>query len=451
MSRGRVSRSALVALALVAATLPARAADDAAGTTVGSFLSVGAGASVLSMGGATIASGRDLAAAAWNPASLSRLDALEFSLSHAPLPGGASQEWASVGGRLRGGDTRWGLNALFHSEGSIDGRDASNNPTGSLSVSDLAFGARVAHPIGPMFSAGLGAQWVHESLAGTNGSGFAFDAGLRGQSGPVGFGIAARNLGSGLNYGGTSYDLPGVVAAGVSWSDEGRGLHVNADFESPSHYYRDMRVGGEWRWRERVALRAGYRYTMGVPSGEQLSGAAFGLGAGVGGMWMDYAFSPDGDQSTGQHRIGLTFRPGMMGHAGSEPQTRKITPAPEPAAPRPRTVREPSRPVLRTPEQSAPVVKTPVVTAPTPTPPPAAAPTPTPAVTRVFTPPVVTAKPAPPQATPTSVVVVEGETMATIARRWGTTPAAIMMTNNMVSENVRPGMRLKLPPGATKR
>ena len=50
---------------------------------------------------------------------------------------------------------------------------------------------------------------------------------------------------------------------------------------------------------------------------------------------------------------------------------------------------------------------------------------------------------------PAVVVVAEGETMAQIARRWGTSVAAIMMTNNLVSERVVAGQKLKLPPPRT--
>jgi LysM repeat protein len=35
--------------------------------------------------------------------------------------------------------------------------------------------------------------------------------------------------------------------------------------------------------------------------------------------------------------------------------------------------------------------------------------------------------------------------MAVIARTWGTSVAAIMMENNLVSDQVRPGQVLKLP------
>ena len=405
---------ALVMIAVCCAA-PAQAANDAAGTSAGSFLVVGVGTSVLSMAGATLASGRDLAAAAWNPASLTRVDALQFSLSHAPLPGGATQDWLAAGGRLGAGDTRWALHALFHQEGDLEGRDAANNPTGALSVSDLAVGARLAHPITSALSAGFGAQWVHESLAGTNGTGFAFDAGLRAAAGPLGFALAARNLGGGLSYGGTRYDLPGVLAAGVSWSDQARGVKLDADVESPLHYYRDVRVGGEWLWRERVAVRAGYRLELGAPAGEALSGMTFGIGAGVAGTWLDYAYAPEGGTGVGQHRIGLTFRPGLPNPAAAEARnTHAATGEREPAS--------------RSGVRPAPV--------------PAARPD---AVQTVRPP---TTGPGP---RPTSVVVAEGETLIAIARRWDTTVTALMVMNDMARAEVKPGVRLKLPPADSKR
>jgi hypothetical protein len=55
-------------------------------------------------------------------------------------------------------------------------------------------------------------------------------------------------------------------------------------------------------------LRAGYRYALSAPSEEALSGATFGVGASLGAAWLDYAFTPEGADATGQHRVGLTFR-----------------------------------------------------------------------------------------------------------------------------------------------
>jgi LysM repeat protein len=41
--------------------------------------------------------------------------------------------------------------------------------------------------------------------------------------------------------------------------------------------------------------------------------------------------------------------------------------------------------------------------------------------------------------------VKSGDTLASIARQYGLTPAAIMMENNMVSENIKVGQKLKIP------
>ena len=135
-----------------------------AGTTAGNFLSVGSGASILSMGGATLGSGRDLHAAAWNPAALGYLGETQLSLGHSSLAMEASQEWLAFGGRLSNDATRWAVDALYQSEGGFDGRDALNQSTGSFNVSNMALGLRVARPFGDRVSAGFGVRWVNENL-----------------------------------------------------------------------------------------------------------------------------------------------------------------------------------------------------------------------------------------------------------------------------------------------
>ena len=442
MSRRAAVLSVLLALAAVS---PARAAGESAGTAAGSFLAMGTGTSVLSMAGATVASGHDLAAASWNVASLARVDALQFSFAHSPLPGGSTQDWLAGGGRLGTGGTRWGMQALFQREGDIEGRDASNNPTGTLSASDLALGASLAQPLGRYVTAGVGAQWVHESLAGTDGSGMSFDAGLRADAGPVGVALAARGLGGVMRYPGARYDLPQVIAAGVSWTDAERGLRLNADFETPRDYYNSVRVGGEWTWRDRIAFRAGYRLALEAPSDATTSGPAFGMGAGLGTMWLDYAFLLDGGTTSGEHRIGLTFHPGVLqglgGSVRGERSAVEASPrreaAPAPLGPKPMAPALGPKPLMASPApQAAP-------RAATAAPPPAPRATATGPATTAG--PAASSKPLPPDARPNWIVVAPGETLASLATRWDTSVAALMMTNNLVSDRVSAGQQLQLP------
>ena len=457
MSRRAIAGSLLAALALAS---PAHAAGEDAGTAAGTFLAIGTGASVLSMAGATLASGNDLAAASWNVASLARVDALTFSLAHAPLPGGATQDWLAGGGRFGNAATRWGLHALFHREGDLEGRDAANNPTGTLSANDLALGASLAQPLGRYVIAGVGAEWVHESLAGTSGSGMSFDAGIRAEAGKVGVAIAARGLGAMMHYPGVSYALPRVYGGGVSWTDAERGLRLNADFEAPRAYYNSVRVGGEWTWRDRVAVRAGYRLALGAPSDATTSGPAFGMGAGAGNLWMDYAFVLDGGNTSGEHRVGITFRPGLpnVGNVGGGVNRERTSVEPAPPRERASTV-ERAKPAPSTAPTPKPAAAAPAATKTT-SPATTSKPSATPAAKAVaptapVTPSAAPASPStvtrvPDIARPGWIVVMPGETLAALAQRWGTTVTAIMEANNLVNDRVAPGKQLRLPPAGKR-
>ena len=326
-----MSRIRLTCLVLLLAAGVAHAGADGAGTTAGNFLSVGTGASILAMGGASLAGGHDLNAAAWNPAALASLEGSQLALSHASLASQSSQEWLAGGGRLGHGQTRWAANLLYQGDGSIDGRDALNVSTGTFNVSSMAFGLQAAHAFGERVNGGLGLRWVDDHLGDVSGHGLAIDAGVNASAGAFGFGLAARNLGGRMSYDGASYDLPGVVGAGVSWTDAANGLRFALDANFPRAYYDDVRVGGEWLWQDRVALRAGYRMELGAPSGEPLGGPSFGLGAGANGVWMDYAFLAGAADAQGQHRLGLTFHPGFLN--GNAHPIAQSTPQAAPSAP----------------------------------------------------------------------------------------------------------------------
>jgi len=77
-----------------------------------------------------------------------------------------------------------------------------------------------------------------------------------------------------------------------------------------------VRVGAEWRWKQMMALRAGYRAENGA-SADPLTGPTFGVGAGMNGFWLDYGYLIGGNE--GQHRLALTFFPGKFTGIGNDP------------------------------------------------------------------------------------------------------------------------------------
>ena len=346
------------------AARPAAAGIDNAGTTGANFLSLGSGAGVLGMGGAAVGGWSDLTGVTWNAGSLGMLNESQIVFSHSPLTGGGAQDWAAYGGRFGSSPMRWAANALYQGDGSFEGRDALGNPTGSFGASSMAFGATLARAITPNVTLGLGGKMVTEKLADASGFGGTFDAGVLVHQGDFGFGVAGQNLGGRMKYGNAYYSMPTNLGLGVSYLNPGSGLKIALDYNHPSAYYDDVRAGVEWTWRDRVALRTGYRHEMGGVTNDALNGPTFGMGAGVRGIWFDYGYlaSSNGDA---QQRLALRFSPrawnggeemGMNG--GSEGKrapsmSDKIPPAPKRATPLAKLMQTP----VETPKTPAPAPK----------------------------------------------------------------------------------------------
>ncbi len=299
-------RLAALTAAIVLGAANARADGGSAGSSAAAFLAVPQGAAAPGMAGTTIALGGDLSAAESNPASLGWVPDLRLALSHSQLPDGSRHEWASVGGQLGFVPTRWALTGLYIGQSSFEGRDALNQPTGSFSASSSAIGLALAQPLGKHAALGFGTTYVSENLAGTTGMGVTFDAGVIARTGMLAFGASAQNVGGSMRYGGASYGFPTCYGAGLALESPA-GLHLEVDANFPESYYNDLRAGAEYRWRERVALRAGYRLELSSDSqNESLTGLSFGMGAGVAGVWLDYAYLPSNVGGDNQ-RLGIVL------------------------------------------------------------------------------------------------------------------------------------------------
>jgi len=307
---------ALLAMMLVAAGFAA-ASEDNAGTTAANFLSLGTGPRILGMGGATLGLGTDLAASSWNPAALGWMDRSAIAISHSGLDNASLQEWAALGGRIGTAGTRWSISGLYQGDGSFEGRDASNNSTGSFSVSGFAMGGQLAQQIGPV-TLGFGMKTVMEKLGDVSGIGTTFDGGLMYRYGILSGGIAFQNVGGHMSYDGAVYPFPTNYGAGLAIHHEATGLSLAVDANFPYAYANDIRAGAEWRWKDMLAVRAGYRHENTETSDDPLSGPTFGLGAGANGFWLDYGYLISGNQD-GQHRVAITFYPSTWGGLGSDP------------------------------------------------------------------------------------------------------------------------------------
>jgi hypothetical protein len=139
-------------------------------------------------------------------------------------------------------------------------------------------------------------------------------------------------VGGTLTYGGVAYSFPMDYGVGASF-EHASGLRLEVDAHFPLDYYNDVRGGVEYRWHERFALRAGYRHELGSDAAtEPLNGPSFGLGAGLGGVWLDYAYLPS-DAGATEQRLGVVLRFAAPGWRGRELGAKRVPVTPDaPAA-----------------------------------------------------------------------------------------------------------------------
>jgi hypothetical protein len=336
--------SAAMVATLVSGT--AWAGAEWSGVTTANFLSVGSGAAILGRGGATLGLGGDAASVAWNTGALGWMRQTEIGFSHASLDGGINQEHVAVAGRLNRGPFFWGLSGLYQGQGGFEGRNASNQSTGTFNISSAAFSGQGAYRFRDLVSVGVGVKYVTENLGTVTGTGLAFDGGFLARFGQIGLGASATNRHGIMTYDDAKFGMPANFGVGASWHDPVRGLTLALDANFPNTYYSNVRTGVEWRWKEMVALRAGYRMEMDAPSDEALTGPTFGMGAGFGAFWADYGYVISGAEGAeGQHRISLSLIPSQWGSSGGYGQGGAIPPAdlpaPKPVTPKTETVKTP--------------------------------------------------------------------------------------------------------------
>jgi len=320
MKGASMRRATIVIAAVLSIGVPltAHAGADKVGTTAANFLTVGVGTDILGMGGATLGLANGINATPWNAASLGWVKETQIAFSHANLTEQSSQEWLVAGGRFGHSSTHWSMSGLYQTEGQFEGRDAFNNPTSNFDVASFAVGAHLAQAFGDRATVGLGAKFVDENLGALRGNGFTFDAGLQMKFGIVGVGLAAQNVFGKVTFAGLRYPFPATYGAGIAVDHPQSGLRAALDVNVPDAYYADVRGGLEWRWKDHVAIRTGYRSELGAPADEALSGPSFGFGAGAYKVWFDYGYLI-ANHGEAHHRLGFSFNPSQIPWNSSDP------------------------------------------------------------------------------------------------------------------------------------
>ena len=369
----RVVLAAMIASAGLYLNVRPAYADVPVGGSAGDFLQFEVGGRPSGMGGAQVGSASGIMAQYWNPAALAGLQNPQIGAMHAMWLEDLNYEWI---GYARPMSPSLGVGSLslsyFHLP-SISGVDQFGTPTGEFKVYDMAVTAGLARPIARGVSVGMNAKLIRQNLATVSATGGAVDLGVAATvyKGTT-VGAVVQNLGPDLSFGGSSYPLPRQVRLGVSRGFFQDRVLLATDYNIPSDYYKDIRIGTELRAHPNVSLRLGYRHAFGGGD-DPANGLAYGVGFNFKQLNFDYAMTPNNDFDN-IHRLSFGYSFGA-GASEKEPEPKKPEekkPAPPPAPTGPSIIAQ--KPETKTPAQSA----TPKAVASAPAAPKQASPDPTP-------------------------------------------------------------------------
>lgn len=241
------------------------------------------------------------------PTLLVPADSRSLAMGGVALPKDASKldvqafygMWApkSAGSTLLGGDVFFRLNdrVALNVEGRVfsdkpyDITNAQGQVTGTFSPKDLIFGAGVSVAFSDAFGATLKARYVSSAIA-PDGQGGAFCADLGvDYKGEIAFASAGvRNLGSQINYGGSSsYALPAMAAVSGGVRPVA-GLTVGAEVDYLFSGALMAGLGVEYTIVDIVSLRGGFHYGDAAKAIPMY--ASLGLGVKFAGVHLDFTY-----------------------------------------------------------------------------------------------------------------------------------------------------------------
>jgi hypothetical protein len=331
---------ALLATLVLVAAGPAHA-QSKTGTTLGQFLLIEPSARVAAMGnaGSSLVGGLD--AAYYNPASIAGVERFELVFAHSAWLADIGHDYVAAAFPA-GSWGRFYATITSLGSGEIDVRTV-NQPLGTgerYTVSNLAFGLGYGRWITDRFAVGGKVSWIQETIWHSSASTMTIDIGsiYRVAENGLHIGSSISNFGTEGSYSGRdlqilfdsdpdrfgdnstlpaeqftgSFATPVMFRVGLGLPlqlSASNRLQLGLDAFHPSDNTESVSFGGEWSWRDALALRAGYQNLF-------LEDSEVGLtaGAGLGGLLdvyryrFDYAWAEHGRLgSTQRLSLGVRF------------------------------------------------------------------------------------------------------------------------------------------------
>jgi len=275
------------------------------GTSGFLFLRLGNGARASGMGEAFTAVADDATSLYWNPAGLASVEGVELNVTHSEWLMDIRFEQVSVVNEMFGGAAGVSFTGVYY--GSMDryGDYPSLVSDGTFAPYDLSVSAGYGRDVLPNLAAGVSAKFIYEKIDFESASGWAVDAGLIHRSMIKGLTLAASmlNLGPQASFVSEKFYPPFQLRGGAAYRYASEWLHggiiLAADAVFPNDGDAKLHGGLEYRYRELVSVRGGYK------TGYYTQGPTLGLGVTYGSLRFDYAFMPMDFELGDSHRFSL--------------------------------------------------------------------------------------------------------------------------------------------------
>ncbi len=286
-----------------------------------------------------------------NVAGLSRIHKTEFVIAHTRLYDGTGISINSLGLAQKMGESgAFGISLMAMDFGDIQvTTTASPEGTGATySPNFFNLALSYSYTFDKKVSVGVLLRGISENIADVGAFGLAIDAGVQyvaGEKDNFKFGISLRNMGSPMKFSGeglslltpnpdptdpypitvtqraAGFELPSMLNIGASydfWAGEKNRITAVGNFTANSFSVDQIGAGVEYSYKEMFMARAGYRYDIGVPSGDPEHELYSGLAAGVtievptkkgstGRFAVDYAYLAT-SRFDGTHNFSIRYK-----------------------------------------------------------------------------------------------------------------------------------------------
>ncbi|HWN80516.1 MAG TPA: PorV/PorQ family protein [Candidatus Udaeobacter sp.] len=303
-------RTCVLALMLAFAAGQAQATEifEKVGTIGGQFLKIGIGARATAMGEAYTSIADDATAVFWNPAGVARLSGNIVSFSHAAWP---AELDLNQGAYIFSVGFIPGMMAVHARALSMDPilRTDTTHPEGDgtfFDAGDFAIGFTYGRSFTDKFSAGVGVNYVQETLADYDASTATFDFGVLYDTGyrSLRIGMAIANIGSEMEFIEDTVKMPIVFRLGSSIKVVESGPHAAlaaVEFSHPPDNAERGNLGSEYSFKDFLFIRGGYKFNYDSEGLTAGAGVKFPASSAATAK-LDYSWS-DFETLGGVHRF----------------------------------------------------------------------------------------------------------------------------------------------------